>query len=198
MSLIEQLQKAATAQIAGQAAQRSGMDEGLARALMPMAMAAVMGGLRKNAGAPDGAAALSRALERHDGGLLDNLDQLGSDDLVSDGRKILGHVLGGKQAQTEQALARTAGVSQDQVGQLLAMAAPAILGALGRAQRQQGLDADALAGLVRQETGHAERVAPDEIGGLMGFLDQDGDGDFKDDVLESVGKKLFSGVFGGN
>ena len=32
----------------------------------------------------------------------------------------------------------------------------------------------------------------------MQFLDQDGDGDFKDDMLEAAGKKLLGGLFGRN
>lgn len=112
------------------------------------------------------------------------------------GKKILGHILGGKQTQTEAALAKSAGIDQGQVGQLLAMAAPMVLASLGRAKREQGLDASALAGLVTQESASVQQMAPAEMSGLMQFLDQDGDGDFKDDMLEAAGKKLLGGLFG--
>ena len=45
---------------------------------------------------------LSNALDRHDGSLLNNVSQLGQDDVIGDGQKILAHILGGKQRQTEQ------------------------------------------------------------------------------------------------
>lgn len=196
MSLMEQLAGAVTGQMSQQTAQRTGINQGVAEKLMPMAMAALMGGLNKNASQPGGAEALANALERHDGGLLDNLGQLGQDDVMADGQKILGHILGGKQAQTEMALAKSAGIDQGQVGQLLAMAAPMMLASLGRAKREQGLDASALAGLVTKESAQAQQMAPTEISGLMQFLDQDGDGDFKDDMLEAAGKKLLGGLFG--
>lgn len=196
MSLMDQLSDVVVGQMSQQAAQKTGLNEGLAAQLMPMAMAALMGGLKKNASQPNGADALVNALDRHDGSLLNNISQLGQDNTLADGQKILGHILGGKQKQTERALAKTAGVDQGQVGQLLAMAAPMVLASLGRAKREQGLDASALAGLVTEESVRVQKAAPSELGGLMQFLDQDGDGDFKDDMLESAGKKILSGLFG--
>ena len=62
--------------------------------------------------------------------------------------------------------------------------------------REQGLDVSALAGLVTEEGVRAQKAAPNELGSLMGFLDQDGDGDFKDDLMEAAGKKLLGGLFG--
>lgn len=196
MSLMDQLTDVVVGQMSQQAAQKTGLNEGLAAQLMPMAMAALMGGLKKNAAQPNGADALAGALDRHDGSLLNNLGQLADDNTLADGQKILGHILGGKQAQTERALAKSAGVNQDQVGQLLAMAAPMVLASLGRAKREQDLDASALAGLVTEESVRVQKVAPSELSGLMQFLDQDGDGDFKDDMLEAAGKKIFGGLFG--
>ena len=196
MSLLEQLTSVVASQMSQQAAQSSGIDAGLAEKMMPMAMTALLGGLKKNSSNAAGAEALSNALDNHDGGLLNNLGQLGSADVLADGDKILGHILGGKRSQTEQALAKTAGVDQAQIGKLLAMAAPALLASLGKAKREQNLDVSGLAGLVTQEAASAQQAAPNELGGLMGFLDQDGDGDFKDDLLEAAGKQLLGGLFG--
>ena len=196
MSLMDQLTDVVVGQMAGQAAQKTGLSEGLAQQMMPMAMAALMAGLKKNASQPDGAQALANALERHDGSLLNNVSALANDDVLADGQRILSHILGGKQDQTTRALAKTAGIDQGQVAQILAMAAPAVLASLGRAKREQGLDASALAGLVTEESVRVQKSAPAALDGLMGFLDQDGDGDFKDDLLEQAGKKLLGGLFG--
>lgn len=196
MSLMDQLTQVVAGQMVQQATAKTGMDAGMVEKLMPVAMAALMGGLKKNASDPRGAEALASALDRHDGSLLNNISQLGDENVLADGQKILGHILGGKRAQTEQALAKTAGVNQDQIGQLLAMAAPAVLASLGRAKREQSLDASALSGLVTEEAVRVQKQAPSELGGLMSFLDQDGDGDFKDDLLEQAGKSLLGGLFG--
>ena len=192
MSLINEL----TAMVAKEAARNSGMSEDMTQKMMPMAMAAIMGGLKRNASNPQGAEALAGALDRHDGGLLNNLAGLGDSNVQADGQKILSHILGGKQATTEKALARTAGVDQSQISNLMAMAAPVILASLGQAKRQGGLDVSSLAGLVTQESARVQQAAPKELGGLMQFLDSDGDGDFKDDLLEAAGKQLLGGLFG--
>lgn len=196
MSLFEQLQTLAMQQAAPQAAQRAGIDQSLAEKLMPMAMTALMGGLKKNVSTENGAASLASALDRHDGGIMDNLSSLTEGNTLADGQKILGHILGGKQGQTTQALAKTAGVKESQMGELLAMAAPLLMGALGQQKRTGNLDISALTNLVSEEGAKAQTAAPSAMDGLMSFIDQDGDGDFKDDLLEQAGKQLLGGLFG--
>ena len=196
MSLMDQLTQVVASQVAQQASKKIGLSQGMAEKMMPMAMAALMGGLNKNAASQQGAQALNSALSKHDGSLLNNMSQLADDNVMADGQKILGHILGGKQNQTQSALAKAAGVDQGQMGQLLAMAAPALLASLGKAKQEQGLDASALSGLLSQGAQQAKQQGPSELGGLMQFLDQDGDGDFKDDLLEGAGKKLLGSLFG--
>ena len=196
MSLIDELTQIVSAEVTQQTSQKTGLNQNVAAQMMPMAMAVLMNGLKKNAATPHGAEALSNALENHDGGLLDNLGSLSDDNVLADGQKILDHILGAKRGQAETALAQAAGVKQDQIGSLLAMAAPAVLASLGKMKREQGLDASSLAKLVAKEGAHAQTAAPNELGGLLQFLDADGDGDFKDDLLEGVGKSLLNSFFG--
>jgi hypothetical protein len=194
MSLVEMLGKAALSQMTKQASTKTGLSEQAAAALMPMATAILMNGLKKNVAKPGGAEALAKALAKHDGSLLNDLGRVGNDDVVGDGRRILGHILGGKQGQTEAALAKAAGVNQDQVGALLAMAAPAILASLGKAKAQGGLDAGALAGLVKSESAKVAKDAPSELGGLLKWIDADGDGNVVEDIAAIAGRTL-GGLF---
>lgn len=196
MSLFNQLTDIVTSQATSQVANKAGIDSQLAAKMMPMVMGALMGGLKKNTSQPQGAEALASALDKHDGGLLNNLADLSNDDVMADGRNILGHILGGKQEQTVQALAKTAGVDTSRMGDLLAMSAPALLAALGKTKNEQGLDSAGLAGLVTEEATKVQQEAPSALTGLMSFLDEDGDGDFKDDLLEAAGKSLLGGLFG--
>ena len=76
------------------------------------------------------------------------------------------------------------------------MAAPLVLASLGKAKRDNNLDASSLANLVTRESQELQRQTPNELGGLLQFLDQDGDNDFKDDILEAAGKKLFGSILG--
>lgn len=203
MSLMDQLTNVVSSQITQQAAQKTGLSQDMAAKLMPMAMAALMGGLKKNTASPDGARALSNALNKHDGSLLNNLGAVAEDDnILADGQKILGHILGGKRAQAEETLSQAAGgVDKGQIGNLLAMAAPLVMSQLGQAKQSQNLDEAGLAGLIREEGARAQKQAPSELGGLMAMLDADGDGDIKDDLLGAavkggLGKSILGSLFG--
>lgn len=49
------------------------MDENQAASAVSAAVPAILGGINKNAQTEEGAASLDKALEKHDGGILDNL-----------------------------------------------------------------------------------------------------------------------------
>jgi hypothetical protein len=195
MSLIESLGKAAFSQMTRNASAKTGLNEGAIAALMPMATAMLMNGLKKNVERPGGAEALAKALAKHDGSLLKNPARAADDDVMTDGRAILGHILGGKQGTAQETLAKAAGAEPDQIAKLLAMAAPAILAGLGQATREKGLDAGALAQLVKTESRQAEAAAPKELSGFLKWIDSDGDGRI-DDNIASLAMKGLGGLFG--
>ena len=187
-----------------QMSRQLGADEGTTQSAIAGALPVLIGALSKNAAKPGGAEALRNALENdHDGSILDNLGSIlgGSSAGVSsrslDGAGILGHILGGDRGKVESGLSQATGLDAGSAGQLLAMLAPLVMGALGRTQRQKGLDTGGLADLLNGERRRAKAVAPSGLGGLVGsFLDADGDGDYTDDVakmgLGMLGK-LFKG-----
>ena len=196
MSLAEQLTQIAVSQMTGSAARNTGLSEGMAAKLLPVAMAAILGGLKKNAASPQGADALNDALKRHDGSFLNDLARAGDDAAMADGRKILGHVFGPKQNQLEAAIAKSGGgVDARQIGALLAMAAPAVLAALGKAKREQGLDARSLPNLLQKESARVEAAQGPGLQDLMKVLDADGDGRISAAEM-ARGKGLFAGLAG--
>jgi len=78
-------------------------------------------------------------------------------------------------------LGKASGLNAGSAGSLLAMLAPLVMGALGRIQRQSGLDSGGLANMLGNERSRLEQSAP----GLSGFarmLDLDGDGQIMDDI----------------
>nr|WP_299172946.1 DUF937 domain-containing protein [uncultured Allomuricauda sp.] len=196
--------------ISGVAGQ-TGQPENKTADVLSMAMPLLMGAMKKNASTSNGAEGLMNALSsKHDGSILDDLGGLfggGVDKgVMDDGAGILGHVFGAKQPQVENALSSKSGIDAGAISQILKIAAPILLGYLGKQTRQQNVSSpDALTGL---------------LGGLMGggssankqqslietFLDSDGDGSVVDDlagmVLNSGGRKksglggLLGGLFG--
>jgi hypothetical protein len=75
----------------------------------------------------------------------------------------------------------------------MAMLAPMLMGALGKATTQRGLDAGGLASVLGQDV---ERMAGGKAGGLQqmlgSVLDRDGDGDVDANDLLQHGAGLFS------
>ena len=107
---------------------------------------------------------------------------------TTDGDGILGHILGNKRGAVEQGVARSSGLDARAVSKLLPMLAPLVMGALGRAKKQQNLDAGSLASMLNHERARIERDTPGmQEGGLLGMLDMDNDGDVSDDVAKIGG-----------
>ena len=77
----------------------------------------------------------------------------------------------------------------------MAMVAPLLMGTLGKAKRQQGLDASGLAAALGQQESAARQVSPSAVDMFTRMLDSDGDGDPMDDIVK-MGSGLLGGLFG--
>ena len=181
--------------------------------VLQMGLPILMGAMKRNASSADGAAGLLGALNgKHDGSILDNLGGLfggGVDDSVKqDGAGILGHVLGGSQGNVANALSQKSGMDSSSVMQILQVAAPILLGFLGKQQRQQNVQSpDALSGLLGGLMGGAGQQQQKQQSLIESLLDGDNDGSIIDDVAGMVlggGSKkkgglggLLGGLFGG-
>lgn len=179
MNLLETLTKQLGGDALGQISRQLGTDEKTAGTATAAGMSALIGALSRNATQSDGAAALNSALERdHDGSVLENLSGfLGQSD-SGDGAGILRHVLGGRQRQVESGLSQATGLDSGGVGKLLAMLAPVVMGALGKAKRQDNLDAAGLSQMLGQQRQQISQQEPQASSMLDRLLDSDGDGDF--------------------
>lgn len=195
-SLIEMITQQLTddrrvSQLSGQL----GADQATTKNALGTALPMLMGALARNSGDQNGAAALDRALDKHDGGILDNLDGFLEAPDVNDGNGILRHMLGNKRGNVETGVSKASGLDPSLVAKLLPMLAPVVLGALGKQKRQQNLNAEGLASMLGSERQQIEQSNP-AMGMLQGLLDQDGDGNVADDILGKVGKGLLGGLFG--
>ena len=170
--------------------------------VLTMALPVLMQAMKRNASSPQGADGLLNALNsKHDGSILDNLGGLfegGVDsNVMEDGSKILGHILGGKQQNVENAIGAKAGMDANSVANILKVAAPILMGMLGKQTKEQnvsdssGLDG-LLGGLLKGNSPQQEQSF------LESILDADGDGSIIDDVAGMVlgGSKKKGGLGG--
>jgi hypothetical protein len=87
-----------------------------------------------------------------------------------------------------QGLAKGTGLDIGQIGQLLKIAAPMLMGMLGKQQATKGFDPGALTDFLGGQHKKVKKTNPDLMGTLGSLLDADGDGSAADDIMGMVGK----------
>jgi hypothetical protein len=168
------------------------------------ALPLILGAMKNNTTTPKGAEGLLSALaNKHDGSLLDNLSGLlGSNDVLNDGAGILGHIFGGKEQNVAKAVSAKSGIDMNSAMNLLKMAAPVIMGYLGKQSRKNNVsDVGGIQNLLGSLLGSG---AQKEQSLITSILDADGDGSVIDDIIGMAagGKKkggiggLLGGLFG--
>lgn len=192
MNLLEMLASQVGSQGIEAMGKSLGTDSNQTTSALMKAVPFLVSAMAKNSQSEEGAQSLAGALDRdHDGSILDNLGGLISNPESGQGAGILGHVFGQKTQAVQSAVAQENGFDMAKAGQLLMMAAPMIMGFLGKKKREEGLDAGGLSSMLQQS---ANQMAPKEeeggsgIGSMIsGILDRDGDGNVMDDIGGIIG-----------
>ncbi|MBC3759997.1 DUF937 domain-containing protein [Hyunsoonleella sp. SJ7] len=180
----------------------TGNDQQKTSSVLTMALPVLMQAMKRNASTPQGAEGLMGALNnKHDGSILDNLGGLFgggvNEEVKTDGEKILGHVLGGRRQGVEKIIGEKSGLDAGSVANILKVAAPILMGVLGKQTRQNNVSSsNDLGGLLGGLLGGSE--AKQEQSFLESILDADGDGSVVDDVAGMVlGQAKNKGGLGG-
>ncbi len=201
-SILENLRNELSPAAIDQISQQLGADPAAVSKATTLALPVLLGGLSRNASNPQGAAALDQALNAHDGSILGNLGGMlggggggGLGGMLGGagggiGGAILGHIFGAKRGPVEQGVGKASGLDAQQVGQLLMMLAPIVMGVLGRMKQRGGINAQQLPQVLEQGRSEAELQAP-ESSGLSAILDRNNDGNVVDDIA-----RMGAGIFG--
>ena len=163
------------------------------------AFSVLLEAMKRNAASGQGASALNQALEKdHDGSILEDImgyvsGQTSQPERTTNGAGILKHVLGNKQSGVIDMLSQVAGLDKSTSGNLLIKMAPLVMGALGKQKRTQNLDSGGLLDMLTKSAQPKEQDSA--FGGLLNaVLDQDKDGDVKDDLMR-MGMKALGNFF---
>jgi hypothetical protein len=132
MNLLGLLLAALTSKNAlAQIAKKTGLNEKKIKKLMMIAVPLLIKYMTSNASSGDGANSLLGALAQHNKKEDVGLQLKEADE--KDGGKIIGHIFGKKQDNVTQTLSAQSGLTQEQVNQILAIMAPAILNGVSEA-----------------------------------------------------------------
>ncbi|UBZ06423.1 DUF937 domain-containing protein [Salegentibacter mishustinae] len=203
-SILDLLNTQMGEELVKKASSKTSEDKGKVTSALGMALPLILGAMKRNTTDPEGAENLNKALqsEKHNGDVLNNLEEKDAEELTGEGSKILNHVLGSRQSRISKTIAGALNMDESSVNKILEMAAPVIMGLLGQQKRKDNVGASGLSGLLGSVMGSNSSHDQSLVETL---LDADGDGSVIDDVAGMVlggkkGKKggsLLGGMLGG-
>jgi chemotaxis protein histidine kinase CheA len=172
MDLIRLIMEQLSPQLIGRIASALGLDrastEKAISAVVPTLLSALVGLVSKSGGA----SRLATMLQQQDPDQVERVtSMIGSSDqqeLIDHGTGSLASLLGNDAlGSLTGALARFAGTGEDQAKSLLGMAAPLVMGVLGRQQRTAALDAAGLANLLTSQKDSIASALPSGLASLL-------------------------------
>lgn len=193
MDLTGLLNNALNSDTIQQIGQQLGADEGTTSNAIQAALPMLLGGLANNTASQSGVSSLLGALDRdHDGSILDDLGGFLGDYLSGRGAGILSHIFGAQEGAVERGVSQASGLDLSKVGPLLMMLAPIVMGALGRARREEGIDAG---DLPRELSSAAQQTGADQglLGALSSMFDMNRDGSAVDDIAGMLSRSVGGG-----
>lgn len=183
MNLFETILNAQNGGVVRQMANNFQLDESQAKSAIGALIPALTQGIGQNASNAQGLDSLIGALSRGDHGkYLEDPEMLTEPAAVEEGNKILGHVLGSKDASRQVAsdAAEKSGVDNSILKKMLPMLASMAMGAMAN----KGFG-------NTSEINQLSAGQQDGLGGLLtGFLDADKDGSTLDDIMGMASKFL--------
>ncbi|OEY71182.1 DUF937 domain-containing protein [Salegentibacter salarius] len=203
-SILDLLNTQMGEELVKKASSKTSEDKGKVTSALGMALPLILGAMKRNTKDPEGAENLDKALqsEKHNGDVLNNLEEKDAEELTGEGSKILNHVLGSRQSGISKTIAGALNMDESSVNKILEMVAPVIMGLLSQQKRKDNVGASGLSGLLGSVMGSNSSHDQSLVETL---LDADGDGSVIDDVAGMVlggkkGKKggsLLGGMLGG-
>ena len=157
----------------------------------------LVGGMNRNAATAQGEQSLSDALRYHSGDDVSNVGKFLKGADLKDGKKILGHVLGGDQQDVVEQISRASGVTKGKTATILALLVSSLLLSmlLGGGMQQQTQQPNLLGSLLGggQTQPVQQTQQPDLLGSLLGG----GQTQQVQQPQQQPSGSLFSSLFGG-
>lgn len=185
VNIMDLVKGAVSDQIMGQLGGLLGTDAKKTPGLFETAAGSILGGLMKKGSTSQGAQDIFGAVQNQDDGILDKLgDLLGggdsTDEFQKQGGGILDLITGGGQQSSGmiEMVAKALGLDQGIVGKLLMMAAPIVMGVIGKHMKSKALDAVGLGDLLGSQGPNLAGVMPSSLTsglGIGNLLGQAGD-----------------------
>ncbi len=172
-SLLESVQSYLTPGVIHSASSLVGESESSTRQTMNGAVAGVLSGVTHMVSSREGAGSLTNIIR--EGGFGSSLDNIGSflgggsatAGVLNTGQQLLGKLFGGNVSSVAESVGKFGGVRASSAGKLMSLAAPLVMGVLGKRAATQKLDSSGLANLVLSEKSDIAAATPSGISQLL-------------------------------
>ena len=176
VNLIEMLQDQLGDTVMSQAGKFLGENDSIVKSAMGAALPTILGSLITKSATPSGSKGLMDMLSSggHDGSIFDNLGSMmdGGDatsGLMNAGNGILKGLMGNKMGGIIDIIASVSGMKKSNSSSLMSMAAPIVMGMVGRYVKNKAMDAVGLSKFLGGQSKHVASALPAGMGDLMGF-----------------------------
>jgi len=195
MNLLGLVKDQLSGAVIGQAAKMIGGSTSATQTAMDGIMPTLLGGLMKKSSTQSGANALFSMIkdDGHDGGILDNMSGLFSGgeatrQATKSGEGILNSIFGSGLGSVVGKIASIAGLQRGGASSLMSMAAPILMGIIGKQVKSQGLNASGLASLLGGQKDYIKSALPSGMGDELGL------GSLLGGVKDTAGKVVDTGA----
>jgi len=176
MNIMNMVKGAVSDQIMGQIGGMLGIpDQKKTLSVFNTAIGSILGGMMQKSSSQEGAKQVFDMASNADTGIMDKLGDLlggGGDDLAAvqkSGGGMLEGLLGAGQSGMIQTIAKAVGLDGSIIGKLLTLAAPMLMGVVGKHIKSAGLDALGLSSLLGEQKQHLSASMPSSLTENLGF-----------------------------
>ncbi|MTI31716.1 DUF937 domain-containing protein [Xanthovirga aplysinae] len=149
--ILNQLRSQVNDEDLNQISQKVGVNKDDARNGLESVVPALLGALATNTSSPQGVEDLDHALTRdHDGSVLKNIHAYFKKPDTKKGEGIVNHVLGPTRPEVEGYISQKSGLKPKEIHNLFDIAAPVVLGFIGKEKKEKGLRPNETRRLVQQ------------------------------------------------
>jgi OmpA-OmpF porin, OOP family len=146
------------------------------------ALPAILGSVIKSGSTPEGAGNLLNLIKNggHDGSAMDNIAGLlgggkSTDSFLSGGSSLITTLLGNNAGTIANVIGGLSGMKGGSVSSMLSMAAPLIMGMIGKHTSASGLGASALSSLLSSQASTVNAALPAQLSSVLGFANTSND-----------------------
>lgn len=177
LNLLEMAESYLSEAVVGKMSSTLGESTATTTTVLNGALPTILGGLVNKAAEAGGSNLIMNMVTKgnHDGGMLDNLsgvlsDSTQRDAVLENGAGILSGIFGEKTSGVISALASFSGMKEASVSSLMGMAAPMLMGLIGKQATANGLGASGLGSLLASQGSLVGTAMPAGLGALLGNI----------------------------